>query len=191
MSVVTVPLSTKIDTLGSVEGEVIVPNRMSEKSSTVDSSCDVVSEKSGGFRFDELIRGPEMHIVGEVFGKEVSMLVDTGSMVSVVNSRLTSTMKDWLLPKSVRIHLADGSSTVATRGGTVFLTLAGNLIKQPMIELDTGEDVILGMDFLERNVQKLDLFQGRLMFNKVDLSVEVTGYQHCRQLVVDEEEVEE
>lgn len=91
---------------------------------------------------------------GHMNGKEVFMLVDSGSSHSFVDDRLAAHISPWQpLPQSVRVKVANGGVISCTHElsqqlwavqGYTFCTT------MKIIPL-SGYDVILGMDWLESN----------------------------------------
>ena len=135
------------------------------------------------------VRGPELRVEGKLFGVKVSMLVDTGSMVSVVSSRLTSRKENWSLVNPIRVSLVDGSTTLVNRGGIVRIYFPGLEVEQEMIEMNIKEEVILGMDFLNQNVKSLDLVRGRLTFVRDSPELNFTGTKGLYKIIKENSEV--
>jgi len=163
-------------------GDVVRPNhppflRQKERDATVAKrgDLDVVTEDE----FQEVrgpnvyclplvegVRRPELRLRATVLNSDVSMLIDTGSMISLVGRRFSEGLVDWGRASRVKLRLADGSSTEVWREGFISIGLGNLKINQKVTETSLEEAVILGMDFLEENEVILDIPSGVIRLGK-------------------------
>ncbi|KAJ1777227.1 hypothetical protein LPJ62_006586, partial [Coemansia sp. RSA 2167] len=93
-----------------------------------------------------------LHIAGEVLGKPVTALVDTGSQTTIIDetvaAKLGVTMTQLSRPQP--INLADGTHyATVTKETTVLLKLSPRLIiRTRCLVLPIGEEMILGNNWL-------------------------------------------
>ena len=90
-------------------------------------------------------------------GTMIEMLVDTGSMVSLVGRRLASKWPRWGVLSRTPIRLADGTPVRVGREGLLKLEFREYVRQYRLIEVDLEEDLILGMDFLEATAATIDV----------------------------------
>jgi len=120
----------------------------------------------------------EIRLLGNIRGISISMLVDTGSMVSLINPKLTTAWLDWGVMSSARIKMADGTSAPVGRERDLQIKLEGNVLNQKFIETGIEEDIILGMDFLVANSTTIDVVKREVYLftsTQVEKSEEVSN----------------
>ena len=118
----------------------------------------------------EGVRRPELRLRATVLNSDVSMLIDTGSMISLVGRGFSKGLVDWGKASRVKLRLADGSSTEVWREGFISIGLGDLKINQKVTETSLEEAVILGMDFLEENEVILDIPSGVIRLGKWGVS---------------------
>ena len=144
------------------------------------------------YRIPTIVGGEprELRVEGEIAGSTVSMLVDTGSMISLVSRRLVGQFGDWGYPSFTKIRLADGTELPSRREGDLELVFQKRSIRQKFVEVELEEQVILGMDFLQnvRAILNIPLRRMRLLEFGVELefSGDTKTVREFRSLRVDE-----
>ena len=113
----------------------------------------------------------EMKITGKVGGVSMRMLVDTGSMISLINIGHSRLWQKWGRSSDVKVRLADGTSVSVGREGDVQMTIGGRDMEHRVIEMGIEEDVILGMDFLSKF--GVDISTGKKTLNFTKLGFEI------------------
>ena len=121
----------------------------------------------------------ELKVHGTVSNSEervsVSMLIDTGSMVSLVGRRVAENWPRWGEKSRVSLRLADGTSVLVSREGKLKLGFPGLQMEHLFVEADLEEEVILGMDFLEKTSAVVDLKKRRMRLEEYDVELDLSG----------------
>ena len=115
----------------------------------------------------------EMKISGRIGGVVMKMLVDTGSMISLVNIRHSQVWSSWGSPSRIKVRLADGTSVPVGREGIVEMEISGQTLEHQVVEMAIEEDVILGMDFLVKFGVDISVVRKTLDLTKIGLKVDV------------------
>ena len=107
-------------------------------------------------------------VCANLFGNQVSFLVDTGASVSLICGEIWDRIKPpdppKLIPVNTRLVGADGSPLQIQGSVVVELTISGQVFNQELIIANSlTSEGILGLNFLEANECILDLVHGELI----------------------------
>lgn len=115
-----------------------------------------------------------VHIQGKCESVPASMLVDTGSSVTLLSTNFARTLSKHAVELSLSpvstVLKAVNNSAVPVMGGSVVLLSAGNLtVRHKVIVADIAPDVLIGIDFLKAHGCNIDFGRNMLQAGGEDV----------------------
>ena len=119
-----------------------------------------------------------MCIQGEIQREVFQMIVDTGSTITLMNKSTWLRLKspgEKLKKSSLRLSTMDGTETASHGSREFVIRVAGIDFRQKIEVTDCEDPVVLGMDFIKKNVQAMDF--ERLLMRICSREIPMTLYQ--------------
>ncbi len=123
--------------------------------------------------------GAGIHILGKINGVEAEMLIDTGATISIISQGLISSMSECsrpeVIPTNIQVFLANNAQLKVYGHATVEMQLGGRVTQHKIMVADIHNDVLLGLDFMDRRDCIIDIAGKSLRMGDLELPLRKTS----------------
>ena len=148
----------------------IIPNNLEIKNQNCNLAENKTSFSISGLKIKKSPANYFNHVNGFVNSQEVRMLVDTGASISLISTKFHEKLHSPLIPLEIPVPTITATQEPILIKGYAKLQVSINgFVAQHkfLIAEKIGEDLILGMDFLQQNACVIDMANQHLKFGSI------------------------